>query len=232
MTFDLTPAQTQRLSDFRALAARLAPLAASIDETGRIPDDVERQMAVADVWAGTWLDAVLALETLAAASASVAAHVGLGIAGTGPGLAGLRGVAPIATPSERQQLALAAVCLGLGRAALDEALAATRARGDRPAGEPDAPPHWMLADAATEMDAARLLVHAAADGQGVGTPAALVFAGAAAARAVEAALRIVGADGYRVGSVLERCSRDVRAARWMFGAEDALRMQAADGLLS
>jgi alkylation response protein AidB-like acyl-CoA dehydrogenase len=66
----------------------------------------------------------------------------------------------------------------------------------------------------------------------VGAAAALVFAGGAAARAVEAALRIVGAEAYRPGSVLERCSRDVRAAALMCGGEDAVRLGAADGLLS
>ncbi len=233
MTFDLTPAQTQRLSDFRALAARLlAPAAADIDATGRVPDDVLQQLEQAGVWAHTALDAVLALEALATASASAATRVALGPAEGGEGLAGLRGVAPIQAPTERQQLAMAAVCLGLGRAALDQALVVTRRRGDRPAGEPGAPPHWLLADAATEMDAARLLVHAAADGQGTGPAAALVFACGAAGRAVEAALRVVGAEAYRQGSVLERCSRDVRAAALLCGAEDATRLQAADALLT
>ncbi|MCC7032360.1 MAG: hypothetical protein IT179_05935 [Acidobacteria bacterium] len=232
MTFDLTPSQVHRLSDVRALAARLAPMAAAIDATGRVADDLRQQLEQAGVWAGTPFDAVLALETIAAASGAAAARVALGSEGRGEGLSGLRGVGLVEAPSERQQLAMAAVCLGLGRAALEEALAVSRQRGDRPAGDPHAAPHWMLADAATELDAARLLVHAAAEGDGAGAAAALVFAGAAAASAVEAALRIVGADGYRQGSVLERCRRDVGAARLIFGAEDGLRRQAADALLS
>jgi alkylation response protein AidB-like acyl-CoA dehydrogenase len=232
MTFDLTPAQTQRLSTFRALAVRLASMAARIDATGRVPDDVLEELGHAGVWAGSTLDAVLALEALATGSASTAARVGLGAGHAEQSLAGLRGVAPVESPTERQQLAMAAVCLGLGRTALDEALAVTRQRGDRPAGDPADPPHWMLADAATEMDAARLLVHAAADGQGVGAAAALVFASGAASRAVDAALRIVGPEAYRDGSVLERCCRDVRAVALIVGTEDALRRQAADALLS
>lgn len=231
MTFDLTPSQTERLTDVRALAERLAPMAATIDATGRVPDDLMQQLDRAGVWGGTPLDAVLAIETLAAASGAAAARIAIGTAPSGEGLAGLGGLGPVDAPSERQQLAMAAVCLGLGRAALEEALAVSRQRGDRPAGEPGAAPHWMLADAATEMDAARLLVHAAADGQGPGAAAVLVFAGAAAARAVEAALRIVGAAGYRPGSILERCSRDVRAAQLLVGSEDALRFHAANVLL-
>jgi alkylation response protein AidB-like acyl-CoA dehydrogenase len=63
MTFDLTPPQTQRQSDFRALAARLlAPAAADIDATGRVPDEVLQQLEQAGVWAHAALDAVLALE--------------------------------------------------------------------------------------------------------------------------------------------------------------------------
>lgn len=233
MTFDLTPEQSQRLSEFRTLAAsHLAPAAAAIDATGTMPDDLVQRLDAAGVWAHTPLDAVLAIETLAAASASAAARVGLQNGSGNGALAGLRGVAPVEAPTGQQQLAMAAVCLGLGRAALEDAIAVTRQRGDRPAGEPGDPPHWMLADAATDVDAARLLVHAAADGQGTGAAAALVFAGGAAARAVDAALRIVGVEGYRPGSVLERCSRDVRAAALIVGTEDATRRQAADALLS
>ena len=109
-------------------------------------------------------------------SASVAARAVLGAGGDGS-LAGLRGVGPVTTPTDRQQLGMAAVCLGIGRAALHEALTVTRSRGDRATGEPADAPHWALADAATEMDAARLLVRSAALGPGLGAAAAFVYAG-------------------------------------------------------
>jgi alkylation response protein AidB-like acyl-CoA dehydrogenase len=99
-------------------------------------------------------------------------------------------------------------------------------------GDPDAPPHWALADAATEVQAARLLVHAAATGRGMPAEAVLVRAAAAAIHAADAALRIVGAAGYEAGSLLERCVRDARAAYLVLGTEDRIRQRAADALLA
>ena len=126
---------------------------------------------------------------------------------------------------------MAAVCLGIGRAALHEALTVSRSRGDRATGDPADVPHWALADAATDMDAARLLVRSAALGPGLGGAAAFVYAAGAASRAVDAALRIIGAAGYQADSVLERCSRDIRAALLILGTEDVARRTAADRLL-
>jgi alkylation response protein AidB-like acyl-CoA dehydrogenase len=163
-------------------------------------------------------------------SGSVGARAALGTVSDGD-LAGLRGVGPVSAPTEPQQLGIAAVCLGIGRAALDDALSVTRSRGDRATGDPAHAPHWALADAATEIDAARLLVRSAALGLGVGAAASLVYAGGAASRAVDAALRIVGAAAYQPGSVLERCSRDIRAALLILGTEDVARRAAADTLL-
>ena len=48
---------------------------------------------------------------------------------------------------------------------------------------------------------------------------------------MDAALRIIGADGYQADSVLERCSRDIRAALLILGTEDVARRTAADRLL-
>ena len=127
---------------------------------------------------------------------------------------------------------MAGVCLGIGRAALNEALRAARARGDRPAGEPADPPHWALADSATDIEGARLLVHAAAAGAGATAAAAFVHAANAATRAVDAALRLVGPDGFGPGSLLERAARDVRSAGLVLGSEDRARRVAADALLA
>jgi alkylation response protein AidB-like acyl-CoA dehydrogenase len=81
------------------------------------------------------------------------------------------------------------------------------------------------------MDAARLLVRSAALGPGDGAAAAFVYASGAASRTVDAALRIIGPAGYEAGSVLERCSRDIRAALLILGTEDVARRTAADALL-
>ncbi|MEW6323247.1 MAG: acyl-CoA dehydrogenase family protein, partial [Acidobacteriota bacterium] len=138
-----------------------------------------------------------------------------------------------APPPPRDRLAVAAVAVGLGRAALEEALTVLRASGDRPGGGVEERPHWVLADAATELDAARLLVHQAAAEAVDEARAALaqVFAAGAAMRAVDAAVRVIGAAAYRAGSTLERLARDARATQLLLGTEDQGRAIAAAGLL-
>jgi alkylation response protein AidB-like acyl-CoA dehydrogenase len=231
MTFELTPElDAHRQDACRVAATVLAPAAAEIDRSGRVPDAIRGEAARLVDWGRSPLAAVVAAEELAATSAAAAAAAIVG-PGRGDGLAGLRGVPPITGPTDEQTLGMAAVCVGIGRAALAEALALLRTRGDRPSGEPDEPPHWVLADAATGLDAARLLVHASAEGQAPGAAAALVFAGEAAMQSVDAAVRIVGPAAYAPGSTLERCSRDARAARLLLGTEDEARAQAAARLL-
>jgi hypothetical protein len=233
MTFDLTPDLIAHRTRAAAAAAEwLTPAAAAIDASATIPPPVLEALATLDVWGAGEVAAVLMVEELASISASAAAQAALAGDGAEAGLAGLRGVLTVKTPERRHFLALAAVCLGIGRAALGEALAAARTRGDRPGGEPADPPHWALADAATEIDGARLLVHAAAAGRGLPPSAVLVYASAAATRAVDAAVRIVGAEGYRPGGLLERCARDGRAASLVLGTEDDIRRRAADALLA
>lgn len=232
MTFDLTPELEALVRDARQRsAARIAPLAAEIDSSGLIPAAVLAEATRVVDWTRSTLAAVLALEELAAASGSVAAAVALGAAVDRDGLMGLRGVARAAAPTEQQYLGMAAVCLGLGRRATTEALARLRKHGDRPSGEPEDAPHWVLADAATELEAARLFVLASAQPGGPGAAGALVFAGTAAAKAVEAALRIVGPEAFTRGAALERCGRDVRAALLILGTEDEARRREADRLL-
>jgi len=231
MTFDLTPEQSAQLDAARALARMVAPFAATIDSGESWPEDALAALREARFGTLGAVARVLALEELAVVSASAAALVACEQGAPGAGLSGLRGVMPVAAPTASQQMGMAAVTVGIGRAALEAALSVTRARGDRPGGNPGDPPHWALADAATEIDAARLLVLAAAQGQGVGAAGALVYAGGAAARAVDAALRIIGAEAYAPGSVMERCSRDVRAAQLVLGTEDVARRVAADLLL-
>jgi alkylation response protein AidB-like acyl-CoA dehydrogenase len=231
MTFDLTPEQSAHVESARAVARTVAPFAAALDSGEPWPEAVLTVLRDAGVASLGPVERVLVLEELAVTSASAAALVACEQEAPGDGLSGLRGVTPVAAATASQQMGMAAVSVGIGRAALDAALAATRARGDRPGGDPGDPPHWALADAATEIDAARLLVLAAAQGHGVGAAGALVFAGGAAARAVDAALRIIGAEAYTPGSVTERCSRDVRAAQLVLGTEDVARRTAADALL-
>jgi hypothetical protein len=232
MTFDLAPELSAQQLRARELSATiLAPAAHEIDQSGVLPPGVRSALDELGIAAADRLRLVVTVEEIAVSSASAAALAALE-AGPSAGLAGLRGAPRVDHPGDRQYLVVAAVCLGIGRAALAEALRAARARGDRPAGEPGDPPHWALADAATEMDGARLLVHASAEGAEVPPAAAFVHAAGAAARAVDAALRLVGPGGYAPGSVLERTARDARSAWLLLGSEDHSRRVAADALLA
>jgi alkylation response protein AidB-like acyl-CoA dehydrogenase len=232
ITFDLSSEQAAAQTRAREVAAALSPAAAGMDEAATVTAEARNAVASLGIWGnGDAVTAMLVIEELAAASPSVAAVAGLGVEGPPAELAGLRGVPGVAAPESRHYLAMGAVCLGIGRAALGEAIGIARGRGDRPAGEPADPPHWALADAATDVDAARLLLLAAAAGTGLPAPAAMAHAAAAAGRAVDAALRIVGPEAYRPGTVLERSARDVRAAWLILGTEDGTRRAAADALL-
>lgn len=234
MTFDLTPELEARVRTAREVAAGvIADKAEAVDRAGAIPDAVVEAIDRLDVWTSGPLEAVLVLEELGAVSGSAAARAAVGASqdASGLSLAGFRGVGTVSAPTDRQRLGMAAVAVGLGRAAVAEAVAAIKAHGDRPSGDPADPPHWMLADAATEIDAARLVVHAAAVGELSGAAAAVVFAGGAAVRAVDAATRVIGADAFCPGSALERMGRDARAVLLILGTEDAARLVAADRLL-
>ncbi len=135
-----------------------------------------------------------------------------------PGLLGSEGAlaAVGAGNLDRARLVVAAVALGVGRAATAHAVAAMKAAGVRP-GPDEQAPHWVFANAATEVEAARLLTYEAAqaldrddaDARTI-VARAKVFAAKAAEQAVDAAIRIEGAGGYVRGGVLERLTRDAR----------------------
>jgi hypothetical protein len=237
MTFDLSPEQLSARERARALAARVTPQAAEIDLRASVPDDIARDAAaVLDDSARDPLATVLTIEALAAASAAVAmmAASGTGTQGDLLNLSGLRGAMAL-DDSPRAQLLLAAVALGLGQRALDNAISDLRAAADTRSGNGEKP-HWVMADAATELDAARLLTYRAAQsGAHSGSDSVIamarLLASTAAQHAVDAALGIAGADGLREGSLLERLARDVRAVALVLGAEEQMRATAAEGLL-
>jgi alkylation response protein AidB-like acyl-CoA dehydrogenase len=235
MTFDLSPelqAARERARTFAATKVR--PNALAIDRSGAVPEDLAREGAAVLISTDS-LALAITVEELAAASGAVALAAVLGRSSGGDlGLAGLRG-APVVSDSPRGRLLLGAVALGLGRAALESALAmlkeATVTRGS----QTDAP-HWVVADVATELDGARLLLFKAAltDGReerDADIALARLVASGVASRAVDAAVRIAGAAGYQPGSLLERLARDVRAVAVVLGTEEHQRAQAAEGLL-
>jgi butyryl-CoA dehydrogenase len=137
------------------------------------------------------------------------------------------------------RIAIAAQALGVGEAALAEALehAKTRTAFGQPIGNYQAI-QWMLADMTTELDAARMLTLKAADvrqRQGRSTleaSMAKLFASEAAHRAADKAMQILASQGYRRGSVVERLFRDVRATEIYQGTSEVQRMVIAENILS
>jgi butyryl-CoA dehydrogenase len=136
------------------------------------------------------------------------------------------------------RVAIAAQALGLGKAALDEALSYAKSREafGQPIGNYQAI-QWMLADMATELDAARMLTMKAADSRGRGARPTLdasmakLFASEAAHRAADKAMQILASNGYRRGSVVERLFRDVRATEIYQGTSEVQRMVIAEHIL-
>jgi butyryl-CoA dehydrogenase len=137
------------------------------------------------------------------------------------------------------RVAIAAQALGIGQAALDEAIAYARQREQF--GQPIAnyqAIQWMLADMATELAAARMLTlkaAAAKDTQEKSTveaSMAKLAASEAAHKAADKAMQILASAGYRRGSVVERLFRDVRATEIYQGTSEAQRMIIAASVLA
>jgi len=137
------------------------------------------------------------------------------------------------------RVAIAAQALGIGQAALDEAI--TYAKQREQFGQPIAnyqAIQWMLADMATELAAARMLMLKAAtakDRQEKSTleaSMAKLAASEAAHKAADKAMQILASAGYRRGSVVERLFRDVRATEIYQGTSEAQRMIIAANVLA
>lgn len=137
------------------------------------------------------------------------------------------------------RIAIAAQALGIGEAAIDEAIAyaKTREQFGRPIADYQAI-QWMLADMATELAAARMLTlkaAAAKDSQPrctVEAAMAKLAASEAAHKAADKAMQILASAGYRRGSVVERLFRDVRATEIYQGTSEAQRMIIAANILA
>jgi butyryl-CoA dehydrogenase len=136
------------------------------------------------------------------------------------------------------RVAIAAQALGVGQAALDAALAHAKQR--EAFGQPIAnyeAIQWMLADSATELEGARLLMLKAADARGrserptLEAAMAKLAASEAAHRAADRAMQILASRGYRRGSLVERLFRDVRATEIYQGTSEVQRMVIADRII-
>jgi alkylation response protein AidB-like acyl-CoA dehydrogenase len=125
----------------------------------------------------------------------------------------------------RARILLAAAGLGMGRRALHEALQAAHGHRGRGAGG-EQTVQGLLADAATELDAATMLTWKAACGEPLSlaqASMAKLSATEATQRAVARATQVVGADSFRRGHVIERLAQDVRALELFAGRTEALR---------
>ncbi|MGC4082330.1 MAG: acyl-CoA dehydrogenase family protein [Vicinamibacterales bacterium] len=137
------------------------------------------------------------------------------------------------------RVGVAAQALGIGEAAIAEAIAFAKTR--HTFGQPIASYEaiqWMLADVATELEAARMLTWKAADAKDrqersrVESSMAKLAASEAAHRATDRAMQIMASAGYRRGSTIERLFRDVRATEIYQGTSEAQRLIIAQGLLA
>ena len=133
----------------------------------------------------------------------------------------------------RVRILLAAAGLGMGRRALNEALQAAHGLRGRGAGG-EQTVQGLLADAATELDAAMMLTWkaASAESPSLGEASmAKLAATEATQRAVARATQVIGADSFRRGHVIERLAQDVRALELFAGRTEALREAVADDIL-
>ena len=132
-----------------------------------------------------------------------------------------------------------AAAVGFAQRALEEAIRYSKARRQfgRAIGEFQGI-QFKLAEMATELEAARLLVYQAAWAHDCGnadakqkSSMAKFYATEAAQRVVDQALQIHGGNGLIAGSIMERLYRDVRALRIYEGTSEIQKLVIARGLL-
>ncbi|MCC6217404.1 MAG: acyl-CoA dehydrogenase family protein [Polyangiaceae bacterium] len=139
---------------------------------------------------------------------------------------------------DRGRVSIGAMALGLGRGALELAIryAKDRRAFDRPIADFQAI-QWKLADAATQLDAADLLIRRAAWLADRGEPysreasMAKLLASEAATRACNDAVQIHGGYGYTREFEVERHLRDVKLCEIGEGTSEVQRMVIAKHLL-
>ena len=132
-----------------------------------------------------------------------------------------------------------AAAVGFAQRALEEAIrySKTRRQFGRAIAEFQGI-EFKLAEMATELEAARLLVYQAAWAHDCDNPdakqkssMAKFYATEAAQRIVDQALQIHGGNGLIAGSIMERLYRDVRALRIYEGTSEIQKLVIARGLL-
>lgn len=149
-----------------------------------------------------------------------------------------RGLAQTLVTLDSGRIGIGALSIGLAQAALEESLKYARQR--EAFGQPIAnfqAIQWMLADAATEIEAARLMVHKAAWLKGLNRPysqmasMAKLFATEVSERVCRNAIQIHGGYGYSSEFEVERMYRDTRLMTIGEGTSEIQRLVIARHLL-
>lgn len=240
MTFDLDAPAAARQARARGTALTAAPAANRLDDGHGMDDEVRRALrgVLPARPQDTRIDWVVALEELAAVSPALAVVGGadvLGLPAIGashwPGCRGidLDALRP-AGADDLWHLALTAVFVGGARAAVDAAVAALReAKAD---GHPNDAAQPGVADAATAVDASRLLLWDAAqqppgEREATARQLARLHALDSVATAMMALLPAVGPDACRSGTDLDRLRRDLDSLALVLGDAPTARELAA-----
>jgi butyryl-CoA dehydrogenase len=138
---------------------------------------------------------------------------------------------------DRGRTAVGAMSVGIAQAALDESLeyAKQREQFGRPIGKFQAI-QWMISDMATDIEAARLLVHKAAYLEDISQPfskeaaMAKLFASEMAMKATVKAIQILGGYGYTREYPVERFYRDIKLCQIGEGTSEVQRIVIAKRL--
>lgn len=135
------------------------------------------------------------------------------------------------------RIGIATQALGIGQAALEASVAWMRENASIPSIAESQPNQWRVAEAATEMDAARLLIWRAAllrDLKQPHTPQAAMaklFASTATNRIVREALALRGEAAIAGDSAIERHYRDARITELYEGTSEIQKVVIARSLL-
>lgn len=139
---------------------------------------------------------------------------------------------------DSSRVAIAAQAVGIAQAALEAAVSYARGRSTfgRPLSDRQAI-RWMIADSATQVEAARQLTYRAAYLQDAGQPFAAqasmakLFASRAAVECADRALQIHGGAGYFAPTTVERLYRDAKITEIYEGTSEIQRLLIARRLL-
>lgn len=148
-----------------------------------------------------------------------------------------RGFAALMSAYNAQRVGAGTVALGIAQGAYEEAVAYARSRHQfgRPIAEFQGL-QWMISDMSIQLEAARLLLHAAACS---GDPfpdmamaaRAKILAAEAANKVTNDSLQIYGSSGYGRHNPMERHVRDARMFTIAGGTAQILRTQVASSIL-